>query len=232
MSIRAGEGLPATERTGTAPGGQAGLAGPASTPPTAARPDAAPARLDATPENPGTAGQPRRAPNGYATAALTLGAAGFTLITVVPAAVFGILGLRRARRRGAGVLRCWLGIGLAAAWAAAGGFLVPRLVQASDPGCAAYKGPALAAYGKVIGDFSGRSPGILTGDVSRAITALDAAASRSHSHLAARDLSRLAAQLTIVLTDARAGKAVPDSVLSALNRAAADADSACGTVRF
>jgi len=201
--------LPSTERTGTTPA-------PAG---------AAAAAADA-------AGRPRRAPNGYATAALALGATGFTLVTVVPAVVYGILGLRRARARGAGAVRCWLGIGLAVAWAAAGGFLVPRLVQASDPGCAAYKGPALTVYSKVIDDFSGRSPHTVTADVSRAVTALDVAAARSHSRPAARDLAHLAGELEIVLTDLRAGRAVPDSALAALNRAAARADSDCGTVSF
>ncbi len=202
-----------------------GSAPPASMPPAPDRPAAALAPPDA-------AAPPRPGPNGYATAALTLGAAGFTLITVVPAVVYGILGLRRARNRGAGVLRCWLGIALAAAWAAAGGFLIPHLIQASDPGCTSYKGPALTAYNKVIDDFSGRSPHTGTSDVSRAIAALDTAAARSRSRLASRDLSHLAAQLRIVRTDIQAGQAVPDSVLRALNRAASDTDSDCGTVRF
>lgn len=198
---------------------------PGSVPPASGRPAAAPAPPD-------TAGPPRPALNGYATAALTLGAAGFTLITVVPAVVYGVLGLRRARSRGAGVLRCWLGLALAAAWAAAGGFLIPHLIQASDPGCTSYKGPALTAYNKVIDDLSRRSPRTVTGDVTRAITALDTAAGRSHSPLASRDLAHLAAQLRIVRTDIQAGQAVPDSALSALNRAASDSDSDCGTVRF
>lgn len=212
------------------------MAEPASAPPRASVPPGsvppAPARPAAAPAPPDAAGPPRPGPNGYATAALTLGAAGFTLITVVPAVVYGILGLRRARSRGAGVLRCWLGIALAAAWAAAWGFLIPHLIQASDPGCTSYEGPALTAYSKVIDDFSGRSPHIVTGDVTRAITALDTAAARSQSRLTSRDLSHLAAQLRIVRTDIQAGQAVPDSVLNALNRAASDTDSDCGTVRF
>jgi hypothetical protein len=201
--------VPATERTGSA----------ASPPATA-------------PALPGAAGRPHRAANGYATAALALGAAGFTLVTALPAVVFAILGLRRARSSGAGALRCRLGIGLAVAWAVAGGLLIPRLVQASDPGCTAYKGPALTAYKQAIDDFGGRSPRIVTGDLSRAIMALGTAAARSHSRLASRDLSHFAAQLRIVRADVSGGRAVPGSALSALNRAAADTDSDCGTVRF
>jgi hypothetical protein len=48
----------------------------------------------ATPDGP--AGGGHRRGNGFATAALALGVAGVTLVTVVPGVVFGILGLRRA----------------------------------------------------------------------------------------------------------------------------------------
>jgi len=49
--------------------------------------------------------------NGFATAALALGVAGVTLVTIVPGVVFGVLGLRRAASCGAGRMRSWLGIG-------------------------------------------------------------------------------------------------------------------------
>lgn len=177
-------------------------------------------------------GPGRRAANGYATAAVTLAAAGVTLVTLIPALVYAALGLRRARRRGTGRLRCWLAVALTACWAALAGLVLPHLIRASDPGCAAYKGPALTAYNKVIADFSGHAHAAETADISRAITELDTAAARSHSAAASQDLLRLTAQLRIVLADIRAGKVVPASVLNTLNRAAADTDTDCGTLRL
>jgi hypothetical protein len=234
--------LPWTEQAGTAPGGPAGAVVPASAQTAAARPALEEAAARPAPEKAGDAAHhpspaappdpSRRTGNGYATAALALGAAGFTLVTLVPAVVYGILGLRRSRSRGSGKLRCWLGIALAASWAAVAGFLAPHLIQASDPGCAAYKGPGLTAYNKVIADFSGKVPATVTQDISRAVTALDSAAAESRSVPAARDLSQLTAQLRVVLADMQAGKAVPDSALTALNRAAAHTDSDCGTLRL
>jgi hypothetical protein len=191
---------------------------------------------DGTPE-PGAGAErgPRpghHAPNGYATAAVTLAALGVTLITLIPALVYAVLGLRRARRRGSGAPRCWLAIAITVCLAALAGFVLPHLIRAADPGCAAYKGPALTAYNKVIGDFSGTAPATVTTDISRAITELDAAAARSHSPAASQDLLRLSAQLKIVRADIKAGKVVPASVLNALNRAAADTDTDCGTLRL
>jgi len=185
-----------------------------------------------------------RARNGLATACLVAGIAGVTLVTIVPALVCGVLGLRRAGRRGpgAGQVRCWAGIGFAVIWAAAGLYLLPHLVRAADPGCAAYKGTALAAYHRVIADFGGvggnggaagaiSGGGGITRDMSRAVTRLDQAAARSHSPVTARDLSRLARQLQAVLTEIRDGTVVPATALTALNADAARADAACGTLR-
>jgi hypothetical protein len=174
-----------------------------------------------------------RAPahNGFATAALALGLAGVTLITIVPAVVSGVLGLYRARRGAPGLARCLAGIALAAAWAAAAAFMLPHLIRAADPGCASYKGQALTAYNKVIADFGGHTPASLAPDLSRAITALDGAAGRSRDPGTSRDLSRLTAQLRTVLSDVQAGRVVPDSALGALNADATHTDSACGTLR-
>jgi hypothetical protein len=189
-----------------------------------------------------------RARNGLATASLVAGIAGVTLVTIVPALACGVLGLRRARQTGprgrrAGQVRCWAGIGLAVIWAAAGLYLLPHLVRAADPGCAAYKGTALAAYHRVIADFGGAGGnggpegaisgdgGGITGDMSRAVTRLDQAAARSHSPVTARDLARLARQLRAVLTEIRDGKVVPATALTALNADSARADAACGTLR-
>jgi hypothetical protein len=54
--------------------------------------------------------------NGLATWALILGAAGVTLVTVIPAVLAGALGLRRAGAPGTGRARCWAGIVLAVRW--------------------------------------------------------------------------------------------------------------------
>jgi len=169
--------------------------------------------------------------NGFATAALALGVAGVTLVTIVPGVVFGILGLRRAASCGAGRIRSWLGIGLCLFWAAAAGYLLPHLVQAADPGCAAYKGSALTAYNRVISDFNGSyAAPHLAGDVSRAVSELEAAADRSRDPAAARALSVLTGDLRTVLGELRAGAVVPGTAMQALNRDAARTDAACGTL--
>jgi hypothetical protein len=209
------------------------------------------------------ASEPDQRPrNGLATISLIAGIAGFTLVTIIPALVCGLLGLRRAgrasqagrpgrasragqaghRKPGAGRVRCWAGIGLAVMWAAAGIYLAPRLARAADPGCAAYKGTALAAYDQVIADFGGQAgtaasggngnSSKLTHDLSRAITALSTAAARSHRQATSQDLSQLSGQLQTMLTEIQDGTVVPAGALSELNRDAALADTACGTLRL
>ncbi len=190
---------------------------------------------------------PRSRPgNGLATASLVAGIAGITLVTIVPALVCGLLGLRRANREGlggpaAGLVRCWVGIGLSVIWAAAGVYLLPHLVRAADPGCTAYKGAALTAYNKVIEDLGGNGNALahasgagaganLTLDLSRAITALNVAAEQSSNAATSRDLSRLTMQLQTLLADIQAGALVPDRALTALNRDTARTDTACGTL--
>ena len=171
--------------------------------------------------------------NGFATTALALGAAGATMVTVVPGVVFGVLGLRRAAASGSGRVRCWLGIGLCAFWTVAGAYLLPHLIRAADPGCAAYKGPALTAYNKVISDFSGShlTPH-LTADVARAAGALQLAVARSRDPAVVRALSVLTHDLRTVLGKLHEGVVVPGLAMEALNRDAARADAACGTLRF
>jgi hypothetical protein len=204
----------------------------------------------------------QRSRNGMATVSLIAGIAGFTLVTIIPALACGLLGLRRAsqagqagpvgqasqagtagrRRPGGGQVRCWAGIGLAVMWAAAGVYLAPRVARAADPGCAAYKDTALAAYDQVIADFGGQPGSAASGgsenssrlshDLSRAITALSMAAARSQSTVTSQDLSQLAGQLRAVLTEIQDGTVVPAGALSQLNRDAALADTACGTLRL
>ena len=174
---------------------------------------------------------PGKAANGFATAALALGAAGVTLVTVLPGLVFGVLGLRRAASRGTGRVRSWLGIGLCLFWAVAGGYLLPHLIRAADPGCTAYKGPALSAYNRVISDFTGsHAAPNLTADLSRAVGTLEAAADRSRDPATARALSVFTRDLRTVLGELRAGAVVPGGAMAALNRDAARADATCGTL--
>jgi len=182
---------------------------------------------------PGGARWETRRGNGFATAALALGIAGATLITIVPGVIFGILGLRRAAGRGSGRVRSWFGIALCVLWAAAGAYLLPHLVRAADPGCTAYKGRALTAYNKVILDFNGnhRAPD-LAADLSRAIGTLQTAASQSRNTATAQALSELTGDLRTVLGEIRSGAVVPAHAMTALNRDAAHLDTACGTLHL
>ena len=182
-----------------------------------------------------------------ATSLWLAGPAGFPWVPSPRAWVWGRLGRRRASRhgragRGPGAARCWAGIGLSVVWATAGLYLLPHLVRAADPGCTAYKGAALTAYNRVIGDLSSTSQTTLasvaagsggskiTRDMAHAVAALNRAAARSHSAATSRDISRLSRQLQTVLADIRAGSVVPDSALAALNRDSAAADTSCGTL--
>jgi hypothetical protein len=128
-------------------------------------------------------------------------------------------------------MRSWLGIGLCLFWAATASYLLPHLIRAADPGCAAYKGSALTAYNRVISDFSGShvTPH-LAGDVSRAISELEAAADRSRDPATARALSVLTRDLRRVRAELRTGAVVPGTAMQALNRDAARTDAACGTL--
>jgi hypothetical protein len=220
-----------TEQAETGP---AAPDGPAGVPQTAAQPalaDTGPAGRVPDAPSPGGAGREPRRGNGFATAAVALGAAGVTLVTIVPGVVFGILGLRRAGHRGAGRVRSWLGLALCLFWAASAVYLVPHLVRAADPGCAAYKSWALTAYNRAIADFNGNhTTPDLTRDVSRAASALEAAADRSRDPATVRALAVLTRDLHTVLGELRTGAVVPRSAMEALNRDASHVDAACGTL--
>jgi hypothetical protein len=111
--------------------------------------------------------------------------------------------------------------------------LGPRIVRAADPGCVAYKGPALGAYQGVIDDFrAGADDAATSGDLAAAIRQLDEAAAQSRSHATAGSLSALSSQLQTVLSDIQARRPVPRAAVLALNRDSALADHACGTVRL
>ena len=205
---------------------------PAAAPPDSGQPDSGQPDGDSARAGDSQASQQHRRPGaGFATAAVALGAAGFSLVTIVPGVVFGIVGLRRAAAGGPGRVRSWLGIGLSAVWAAAGIYALPHLIRAADPGCTAYKGAGLTAYNKVIADLAGQRPGSLTADITGAIAGLRTAAGKASSAATARDLTELTGQLRAVLGDIRTGTVVPGAALDTLNRDSARADSACGTLR-
>jgi hypothetical protein len=184
----------------------------------------------------------RQRGTGLATASMVAGIAGFTMVAVIPGLLCGLLGLRLGSPKGQGAVRCWVGIGLSVIWAAAGLYLLPHLIRAADPGCTTYKGPALTAYNRGIVDLEGTSQTVLAGvaagggsdkiarDLAHTITVLNLAAAHSRSAAAARDISRLTMQLQTVLADIQNGGVVPDSALASLNRDAAAADAACGTL--
>ncbi len=183
---------------------------------------------------PGPGTQPAaRHGNWHATVALLCGMLGGALVTIAAGLVFGILGLRRAQHGAGGALRCWLGIGFALAWAGVAGYLTPHLIRAVDPGCVVYKGSALTAYDRVADDVgTGVSRGVLSRDLTTAISQFNQAARATRNPAAARSLTALSRQMRIVVSDLRAGVVVPRQVMLAANQDAAFTDRACGTVHL
>ena len=175
----------------------------------------------------------RPAANWPATAALVCAILGGALITIPAGLLLAGLGFRRVRQGGRGLVRCWLAVALTLAWAAAAGYLVPRLIQAADPGCVAYKNTALTAYNRVADDVSdGRGRDRLARDLTAAITTIDRATADSRSAAATRSLTALSQDLRVMRADVQAGRDVPRELLLSLNRQTRDADTACGTVRL
>jgi hypothetical protein len=106
----------------------------------------------------------------------------------------------------------------------------PKLVKAADPGCAAFKGTALLAYNKMIGDLNHQaSQSTLTTDIQSAISQLTAAEGKAKNASAQSALSTLLSQLSTVRGDVANGS-VPSTVVDQLNNAASSTDSACGTL--
>jgi hypothetical protein len=173
----------------------------------------------------------RARPNGFATTALVCGILGVTGVGIVLALVYGVLGLVRARSRRSGKLRCWLGIVAALAWAVPWVYLTAHAVKAADPGCTAYKGPALTRYNRAIEVFDSRQNSAkIVADFNLAISSLRSAADQSQSPASKAALSTLTRQLGRALADEEAGQVPPASVMRALNRDVAQADTACGTL--
>lgn len=115
---------------------------------------------------------------------------------------------------------------------AVGGVIVaPKLLNgggaASDPGCKAYSGTALAAYNKTIDDMNAQaSQSVLSADMSAASTDLTSAIDQAQSAAVKSALTGLLTELQSVKAGVESGS-VPASTVSALNAASAKADNAC-----
>ncbi len=174
-----------------------------------------------------------RAANRPATAALACGILGGALITIPAGLLLAGLGFRRARQGSRGLVRCWVAVALALAWAGAACYLVPHLARAADPGCVAYKNTALTAYDRVADDVGeGRGRSQLARDLTGAITTVAAAGADSRAAAARRSLAALSGDLRALRRDVEAGRAVPRGLLLSLNRETRATDAACGTVHL
>src|ERR1700722_5469982 len=204
--------------TGTAPS-------PALAPVGEARPNG----LRSSGLEPGGGGEPR--PNGVATAALVCGILGVTGLGIVLALLFGVAGLVRARHRHSGKVRCWAGIAAALLWAVPWVYLSVHAVEAADPGCTAYKGPALTRYNRAIDAFDSRpNSARVVADFKIAITALRSAADQSHDPASRSALTTLIRQLGHALTNEESGQVPSAPLMRTLNHDVTQADAACGTL--
>jgi hypothetical protein len=111
--------------------------------------------------------------NWEGTAALVTG----ILPLVLPGAVLGVLGLRRARTTGTGQIPSWIGIGLSAIWAV---ILIVVLASggSSGPDCSASSQAAVSgAMSTVLRDLGSNAPqATVTADLEQAMSQSNAAA--------------------------------------------------------
>lgn len=111
--------------------------------------------------------------NWQATAALVAG----VLPLVLPGAVLGVLGLRRARTAGTGQIPSWIGIGLSAIWAV---ILIVVLASggSSGPDCSSSSRAAVSgAVSTVLRDLGTSAPrSTVTADLEQAMSQANAAA--------------------------------------------------------
>jgi hypothetical protein len=128
---------------------------------------------------PRSVGQPRMhrmasddADNWQATAALVAG----IVPLVLPGAVLGVLGLRRARSTGTGRIPSWIGIALSAIWAVV--LIVVLASGSSGPGCSASSQAAVSgAMSTVLRDLASGAPAsTVKADLSQAMNQANAAA--------------------------------------------------------
>jgi hypothetical protein len=185
-----------------------------------------PARQPRSPRQPG----PRRAAsddtgNWEATAALVAG----ILPLVLPGAVLGVLGLRRARSTGTGRMPSWIGIALSAIWAVV---LIVLLASggSSASGCSgSSQGAVSGAMSTVLRDLSSGAPvSTVKADLSQAMSQANAAAAgaqqvtvRGAYVTLTTGLSRALA--TVTINNSASSYAAISSQLSADNAAVSSA---------
>lgn len=154
--------------------------------------------------------------NRLATAALVAGIAG---IAVLPGLILGVLGLRRARASGTGLLKSWLAIVLSLLWAA-GIVVIAALGHGSpaDPGCSGYQASGRAAAARASAALSAGAPASQLGpDLSQAARAVNSAAARARGVPVRNALSALTGDLQSAFAQVTAGRQVPAPLRTALN---------------
>ncbi len=132
--------------------------------------------------------------NWQATAALVAG----IVPLVVPGAVLGVLGLRRARSTGTGRFPSWIGIALSAIWAVV--LIVVLASGSSGPGCSASSQAAVSgSMSAVLRDMTAGAPAsTVKADLSQAMSQANAAAA------AAQQVSVRGAYVTLTTALSRA----------------------------
>jgi hypothetical protein len=184
---------------------------PSDFPPSGFRPPEAPAR------------------NGLAIAALVAGIVG---ILVVPGVVLGVLGLRRARVTGVGLVQSSLGIALSLVWAA--GIIVAvslpsQQPSSADPGCTAYQGSGRAPAARVSAALSAGAPaGQLRPELRQTAHVVNSAAARAQGLTVRSTLSGMTGDLQDALGEVTAGRPVPQALVASLSSDIAAAARLCG----
>jgi hypothetical protein len=160
--------------------------------------------------------------NGFAVTSLITG-----ILTLWPfALVFGILGVRRAKKVGKGAAMAWIGIVLAVLALGGYAYVTPHLTKLLDPGCqAAIKVHNNYPDSKIAADAS--NPQAFAADVEAEIAGFTDAANKSKNATAKAAMQAQVVDLTQLLQAAGAGQ--PTDAIAA--KSTADEDTltkACG----
>jgi hypothetical protein len=167
--------------------------------------------------------------NGLAVAALVAGIVG---ILVVPGVVLGVLGLRRARVTGIGLVQSSLGIALSLVWAV-GIIIVVSLPgqkpSSADPGCTAYQDGGRAAAARVSAALSAGGPaGPLRAELRQTADIVNSAAARAQGLTVRSALSGMTGDLQAALGEVTAGRPVSQALKASLSSDTAAAARMCG----
>jgi hypothetical protein len=148
---------------------------------------------------------------------------------VVPGAVLGVLGLRRARSSGTGRMQSWLGIGFSAIWAIV--LIVVLSSGGSGPGCSASSQAAVtSATTTVVHDLSSGAPtSTLTTDLGTAISQANSAAAAAQQVTVRSAFVTLTTGLQRTLATVQAGHATTSyaTMASELSADSTAVSSAC-----